>query len=275
MANEYDNYDPSSQWNQFNFNPMNGGGQESFNTPQTFQLPANNEFTFGSDAPRGVYQEGANQARPDDISGMSLWDRINFDPNNKVGVDNLFRLGDIGVAGLGAGLQMRDNRNAQKAQERALQYMQSQMNPNANLFSQRLTGMLDNPAGYLNDPVDNEMASQATEGAMRMANRRGSSTLSRDDMLNIQKIKQGSYQQRLKQLSDLYNSANSQNANVSNTMANIMSKAPAGNAQALSSVLGQLYSSGRDIAASSGVASGARQPQYSPQVMQKYNTLTG
>lgn len=244
--------------------------QNDFNTPQTFQMPTMNQNVGANLVPNNAgYQPAPNYeafspSTSDSMSGYneqqpgwidrfgSSMRNLNFDPSSKVGMDNIFRAGQGGVGLLDTFLRVQENRKAQKAQENALAYMQSQM---GNPFEERLTGMIDNPSGYLNDPVDSAMTARAEEGALRARTKAGRSGLGYEDQLNLQGLRQKSYQNRLQTLAQLYSQARAGNQAAASTIAQIMRAAPPGNANAITGGLGAVFGAGRDIAASSGVAS--------------------
>jgi hypothetical protein len=227
--------------------------QNAFNKPQTFQMPSD-PYLGGSDAPRGVYQDGTNYGRPNEQPDQSWFDklgsglsRMNFDPSQREGMANVMRGGQAGVGLLGTYLQMQENKKARQAQENALQFMKSQINPQVDQWGGTISSMMANPSGYLGDPVDAANSQGATDAAMRMANRQGRSGLNRDEMLGIQNVRQKSYQDRLKQLIDLYGKGITNNQGVVNAMGNIMSRAPQGDTKAMMSGIGGLFEAGRDI----------------------------
>jgi hypothetical protein len=261
MSYNFDWGSPDSNWapdlQPSNASPsqpsFNFDNQNAFNTPQAFQLPAD-PYLGGSDAPRGVYQDGTNYGRPNEQPEQSWYDkldsglsRMNFDPSQREGMANVMKGGQAGVGLLGTYLQMQENKKARQAQENALQFMKSQMNPQVDQWGNQISSMMANPSGYLGDPVDQANAQGASDAAMRMANRQGRSGLNRDEMLSIQNVRQKSYQDRLKQLIDLYGRGAQNNQGVATAMGNIMSKAPQGDTKAMMSGIGGLFEAGRDI----------------------------
>lgn len=241
------------------------GGPVGMNTPNDFGPAYDN-----------TSNEMMGPAQPSwfDRLGSSV-SNLNFDPSSQKGMDNIFRAGQIGVGGLGAMLQMRENEKARKQQQAAIDYIKSQANPNAQLFQQRLMSMIDNPQGYLNDPVDTAMSQQAGEAAMRSANRQGRSGLTRDDMLGIQKVRQGSYQTRLKTLTDLYSEAQRGNIAAANAIGQISGQRVGGDTSAVMGALKGLFEGGRQIAGSSGIGSTMQQPRnynYTPEQQAQYDS---
>lgn len=262
MANMYD---PNIDWGTMDIY----SGQQDFNSPQTFQMPTMNQNVGANLVPNnaGYQPEAGPQSFSPDMGMSTQWSpqyqepgfidrlgsslgKMNFDPSSRTGMDNIFRAGQGGVGLLDAYLRSRDNKKAQQAQANAIQYMQSQM---GNPFEAQLTGMLENPSGYLNDPVDSAMTARAEEGALRARTKAGRSGLGYEDQLNLQGLRQRSYQNRLQTLAQLYQQARSGNQAAASTIAQIMSKAPPGNANAITGGLGAVFGAGKDIARSSNL----------------------
>ncbi len=206
------------------------------------------------------YEPPTNQSYMDNVSSGNLWDRINFNPQTRPGMDNIFNAGAGALGLLQTGLALKDQEDQRKDYRRAESFLRGQMNPNQQVFEQRIMSMLDNPSGYLTDPVDNSMAQEATTAAERMAAKQGRPGMSMDDLKRIQAIKRGSYDSRLKSLIDLYGSARANNTGVASALSSLMQRRPSGSAAPIMSGLSSLYSAGRDIAADSGMATSARQP---------------
>lgn len=256
----------AEDWSSFNFNPMYEAPQDSFDTPQTFQLPtmsqnvgANLQPSLGYDNTPGPmsYAPADNMTRVGETYEPGFYDKlqdawrnVDLDPSSKTGMDNLFRVGQAGVGGLGAFLQMQENKKAREAQANALQFMQSQM---GNPFEGQLRSMIDNPSGYLNDPVDQAMTARAEESALRARTKAGRSGLGYEDQLNLQGLRQKSYQNRLQTLANLFQQARQGNQAAASTIAQIMSKAPQGNFKPIIGGLGAVFGAGKDIAYKSGI----------------------
>ncbi len=220
-------------------------------------------YESGSDwqIPESQFQyEAPTNMQASDFSQGNLWDRLNFNTNTPKGMDNWFNAGAGGLGLLQTALQLKDQEDQKKDFRRAEGIIRGQMNPNQQLFEQRIMSMMDNPAGYLNDPVDNTMAQEATTAAERMAAKQGRPGMSLDDLRRIQAIKRGSYDNRLKTLVDLYGQARANNSGVASALANLQQRRPSGSATPIIGGLGALYSAGRNIAADSGIASDVRQP---------------
>lgn len=235
-------YESGTDWNipesQFNYTPMD-----------------NNSYLSGMSSPA-----------PADTS---LWDRINFNPSNRKGMDNLFNAGAGALGLLQTGLALKDQEDAKKDYRRTESLIRGQIDPNQQLFQQRIMSMIDNPSGYLNDPVDSNMAAEATSAAERMAAKQGRPGMSMDDLKRIQALKQSSYQNRLRSLIDLFNASRANNAGVYSALGSLASRRPtAGSAAPIMGGLSALYSAGRNIAADSGLASDVRQPANT-----RYSTL--
>jgi hypothetical protein len=256
MADDYNNLD----WN--NFNPgadiSTPYQSQDFSNPSPFQFNnyGNNLRPVGDYQPQGGEQSFGTEANqsfaPRETPGFfdnlqSGLSRMNFDPSNREGMANVMRGGQAGVGLLGTYLQMQENKKARQAQENALQFMKSQMNPQVDEWGNTIKGMMNNPSGYLGDPVDQANSQGATDAAMRTANRQGRSGLNRDEMLGIQNVRQKSYQDRMRQLIDLYGKGITNNQAAASAMGNIMSRAPQGDTKAMMSGIGGLFEAGRDI----------------------------
>ncbi len=247
--------------NPFYFGMDNGNdfNMPSYESGSDWQIP---ESQFQYEAPTNM--------QASDFSQGNLWDRLNFNTNTPKGMDNWFNAGAGGLGLLQTALQLKDQEDQKKDFRRAEGIIRGQMNPNQQLFEQRIMSMMDNPAGYLNDPVDNTMAQEATTAAERMAAKQGRPGMSLDDLRRIQAIKRGSYDNRLKTLVDLYGQARANNQGVASALANLQQRRPSGSAAPIMSGLSALYSAGRNIATDSGITSDVRQPENT-----RFSTLRG
>jgi hypothetical protein len=263
-----------SEYDQdFDWMSAAGRGGSDFNSPQQFQLPTMNQnwgtnltprqdaFTPAStkDFTPAPEQYVPNFTTPDNYqpepSGLSRM----FNPNTQGGVDNMFRAGNVGVAGLSALLQSRDNRRALDERNQAASRLMSMQDPNAQMWGSQIQQMINSPAGYLNDPVDSAMAARGEEAARRQAQLSGRPGLGADQLENINATKQKSYLERLKTLASLYGGASDRNARLAEGANRISSTPVAGNAGAYTGFLQALMSGGRDVAAESGMATRTRQ----------------
>ncbi len=230
--------------------------------PQSLPNFMANDFTgdvdTGQYSPQTVPQ-GFPTSIPNDVSSYNRdytqgLEQPNYMPPQqpKVGeYDNYFRAGSVGLSGLGIAAGIYDANRARRQREDALKKLDASMDPNVGFYQSELKRMMSDPNGYLTDVATQNQLGAAREQMLRQARAQGRSTLSAQELQQLQSLASGAYQQRIKTLQGLVGG----NDTLKATRAQIAAQPSGYNVASAIPHLQDIFTTGRDYAVSEGLAS--------------------
>jgi hypothetical protein len=219
----------------------------------------NYSYPQGPDAPPSIDEQYHPPAQPYELkpagsyptpgSAEYWWDK---NTSGQLGVDNAFRLGSLGLAGLGVAGNLGQQQQQRKSFGSALNYLQSNQDPNADYYRSEIRRMVEQPSGYLTDVNTQNKLATARESMLRANRLKGINSLSPEQTRQLQDLAAGVHQQRLKTLMDLVGRDNTMRA----AGAELMTRAPSNTPlQAIVPGLGSMFNTAKEYAVSQGYAS--------------------
>ncbi len=251
-------FETTDPWN-FSYNDFSGGNQTPETPYGTWQPDQNwqmglggvfmeSEQFQGSDAPVGQIPNqtptGSNFT-PE----QSWWDR---NTTGQTGVDNAFRLGQVGLAGLGMASNLMTQKAGQKNTDAALATLDRDRDPNAGFYTQELGRLVKDPNSFLTDVTVQRNIESAREAMLRQAAAQGRTSLNSQELGQLQDLASGARQQRIKTLMELLGRQDKLNT----ARATIMSNRPVtNNIGAVLPGLQNIFGTGMEYAQTMGYAS--------------------
>lgn len=180
------------------------------------------------------------------------WDK---NTTGQLGVDNAFRLGSIGLSGLGMVGALDQQNKARKSYNSAINWLTSQEDPNAKFYQQRLGDIMRDRNGYLTDVVTQNKMKTLEDTMRRQASAQGRAGLNADEIRALQGVAQGAYQDERDTLIKL----RERQAQIDAQKADLMSSAPSASPiNAVLPGLANIYNTGQEYAVSQGYGSDPR-----------------
>lgn len=203
-----------------------------------------------------------------------------YDKNStgQLGIDNAFRLGGIGLAGLGMASNLKTINEGRQAREGALSFLDQNRDPNAAFYREELGRMLRSNSGYLTDVNTQNKVKLARDTMARQNALQGRGELSAEQLRSLQDVSAKHYNERIQTLSQLLGKDDA----IVRARAEMMSRAPQGNTLgAVLPGLSNIFNTANEYAISQGYASEPRTrvaPRFRglpPQVQQQFPDLVG
>ncbi len=217
------------------------------NNQDYLRQPSGYEEATGYDPGYGIDPMPQEPAWSDQFG--QWWDR---NTSGQLGVDNAFRLGSIGLSGLGMAAAMDQQNRARKAHSSALSWLDSQQDPNSSFYRQRLADLMSDRNGYLTDVTTQNKLNVLRETLMRQNSLQGQGSLNADQVRALQEAASGAYRDERDTLIKLRERADV----IAAARANLMANAPT--ASPLSAVLpglSNIFNVGQEYAISEGYGS--------------------
>lgn len=229
------------------------------NTTSQFGNLGNNQAYLsqpsGYEANTGyTYTPGVSSPGYDQDSDFQSWLKKNS--TGQLGVDNLFRLGGIGLTGLSVAGGLGAQKRAERAHRSALEAFDATRDPNAGFYQAELKRMLSDPNGYTTDIATRNKVKTLEEAFARQnARTGGAGQLNADQLRALQNASSQAYNERIKQLSELVGNADRTAA----ARGELMRAAPSADPlQVIAPGLAEIFRTGQDYAIDQGYASDPR-----------------
>ena len=246
----------NSTWGQ----PGEWSLPSQFSAPQDFQAGTldTSQYVNNSQYNYEAPQFDANSFTDGNYSPPSWWDR---NTSGQLGVDNLFRLGGIGLTGLSMAGGLGAQKRAERAHRSALEAFDATRDPNAGFYQAELKRMMSDPNGYTTDIATRNKVKTLEEAFARQNARMGGSpqgsggSLNADQLRALQNASSQAYNERIKQLSELVGNAD----RTATARGELMRAAPSADPlQVIAPGLAEIFRTGQDYAIDQGYASDPR-----------------
>ncbi len=191
------------------------------------------------------------------------------------GTDRAFSLGQMGLAGLGIGMNLSAQKGMEKRKNEALAALDRDRDPNAGLYRSELNRLMTSPNAYLEDAGTQRRLQVARDLAIRKARLEGRNQLNATEMQDLQQVAQQDMYKRAEFLRQMLGQEDQRNR----ARAEIISNTPVPNAaQAVLPGLQSMFGTGQRWATREGLASDPSMqisPQARAQLQRNYGGILG